>query len=269
LRVRVEGGRLVELVAPPPVGAKAVRRPTGFEVTLVGTAASLLEGDRLAARVSLGPGECVRVRSVGAQLAFPCPRGGSTLAVLDVELAEGARLWWQPEPVVACAGSRHRSEVSARLAPTASAVLVEELVLGRSGEPAGEASVRTTTAVDVGGRPLWRDGLDTTLPGWSGPAVAGDARYLATVLLAGAPTVGAEGWPAGGHDAARRGLGAPAMALAGPGAVARWLDADPARGRAACERWLAAAAQRPSTNSALPPQNAAAPSSGTAPAFRR
>ena len=83
----------------------------------------------------------------------------------------------------------------------------------------------TTLRADLDGRPLLRDGLCTTLPGWCGPAVAGDARYLGTVALLGA--------------VAPPGAPPPWLPLAGPGALAREVAADPLAGRAALARIVA------------------------------
>ena len=97
---------------------------------LVGTAASLVAGDRLSVRIDVGAGDRLSVRSVAAQLALPCPPGCSTAVAIDAEVGPGGRLDWWPEPLMAVAGARHRSSTVLRLAPGAAVRWVDELVLG-------------------------------------------------------------------------------------------------------------------------------------------
>lgn len=233
LRIAVEGGRVTELSAPPPLGAKVLAGRTGPTLVLVATAAGLLEGDRLGVTIRVGPGQHLSVRSVAAQLAHPCPHGGSTALEVIACVGPDASLDWWPEPLVVCAGADHVVRVRLDLAAGARARWVEEVVLGRSGEDPRTAALRSSLRVDVEQRPLLRDGLDTTLAGFDGPAVAGPARYLGAAVLAGPDRPPPE--PAGpdGRGAVLGRSEQPGwLELAGPGHLARVLDTDPARGRA-------------------------------------
>jgi urease accessory protein len=89
------------------------------ELVLVNAAATLLEGDRLTVYLVVGPGSTLAVRSVAAQLAHPCPGGGSTSLSIRAEVCRGGHLDWAPEPLVACGGCRHESDATVVLAPTA------------------------------------------------------------------------------------------------------------------------------------------------------
>jgi urease accessory protein len=219
LDVRVANGRVTHLATASPVSAKVLPGPT---LLVVGSAAGLLEGDRVDMVVMLGPGSTLVVRTVAATLAHACRGGGETVVELRAEVAAGARLAWVPEPLVAHAGCRHRSSARLDLAPGAAAVWAEALTLGRHGETAGDVELRLDA--DLGGRPLLRDGVrvGTGAPGSDGPAVLDGSRHVGTVALLGLrPNV---------EDPS-------VLSLAGPGAVARACAPD----GAALERRLAPA----------------------------
>ncbi len=192
---------------------------------IVGSAASLLEGDELYVSLQIGAGARLTVSSVAAQLAHPCPGGGSTAFVVDVDVAEAATLCWQPEPTVVCAEARHRTAASVRLAADARVTWLDEVVLGRSGEDPTAAHLSSTLTVDHDGRPLLRDGLDTQARGARGPAVLDPGvRYVGAIHT----------W---GHRLAATGdAGVLAVDLAGPGSMRRVLAADPSAGRTSLGR---------------------------------
>jgi urease accessory protein len=130
-------------------------------------------------------------------------------------------LWWAPEPVIVAEGARYRYRTEVEVAAGASCVWREELVLGRSGEDPGRIELEGALRIDIGGRPLVRDGL-CSAPAWRGPAVVGAARYVGALHVANRlvlPTcpVGTAGdrW----------------FRLAGPGLSCRVLADDPLDGR--------------------------------------
>ena len=210
------------LRATPPLAAKVRHGADGPEVLVVGSAASLLEGDRLVVTLLLGAGARLTVSTVAAQLAHPCPGGGHTAMSVRAELGPDARLRWRPEPTVVCGGGRHHATGAVTLAAGAEAWWLDEVVLGRSGEDPASASLVAELTVDGPDGPLLRDGLDTTVTHAHGPAVLGvGVRY-----------VGAQHcW--GRRSDASGGEGAVRFDLAGPGTTWRVLAADVAAGRAA------------------------------------
>ena len=225
--VEVRGGRcrVVQLAARPPLAARIVAGPPGGpELVLVGSAAALLEGDAVSVAVTLGPGARLTVRTTAATLAHPCPGGGSTETTVTAHLGPGAVLAWLPEPLVACAGCRHRSRTRVTLSAGAAAVWYEAVTLGRSGERAGPVDLRLDATLD--GAPLLRDGLRTGEGTAAGsPAVLGGLRHTGSVHLLGLRP-------------AHRVPGV--LDLAGPGATARAV----APGAASLERLLAPARAR-------------------------
>jgi urease accessory protein len=181
----VEADRVVELAFRPPLAAKILAGRHGPELVVVGSAASLLEGDTLAVEIVVGAGSHLTVRSSAAQLAHPCPGGGRTRLTIDAEVGDEAALVWVPQPVVVCAGADHVTVARVRLAESAVAVWSDEVVLGRSGERPDGSRLATQLRVERAGRPLLVDGLDTAARGAHGPAVLAGCRVVATVHLLG------------------------------------------------------------------------------------
>ena len=207
VRAVVEGHRVVLLETRPPVAAKILNTPAGPELVLVGAAAGLLEGDRVTIDLTLGPGARLTVRTTAATLAHPCPDGEWTETIVNATLGPGATLAWLAEPLVACAGCRHRSRSTIVLDEGALAVWYEACTLGRSGERAGTVQLRLDATVD--GVPLLRDGLKFP-DGAETPAVLAGHRHTGSVHLLG-----------------RRASG-PFLQLAGPGTTARAVAVDAA-----------------------------------------
>jgi urease accessory protein len=174
------GTRLAELYGEAPL---LPRRTGPGQVHLVGGAAGPLGGDELTIELHIGPGAALAVRTVAASVALPGP--GPSLARVRASVAEGGRLEWLPEPVVAARGCDHRAEARIELAGAAELVWREELVCGRHGEPCGDLAL--STVVRRGGATLFRQELAVgpRAPGWSGPAGLGGARTAGTLILVG------------------------------------------------------------------------------------
>jgi urease accessory protein len=216
LQAVVDGDRVTRLMCTPPLTAKICAGANGPEIVIVSSAACLLDGDRLRVDIDVGPKSSLSVRSVAAQFAYPAPFNGTAYDV-HLQVADDAHVTWMPEPLVVCAGGRHRNSVTVELASTGRVTLLDELVFGRSGENRSDAQLAATITIRRDGRPIFVDGVDTSLPGAWGPAVLGDSRYVGT-MFDSAPTLAAgDGW----------------IGLAGGGAVRRVLDASPASGRQA------------------------------------
>jgi urease accessory protein len=119
----------------------SVRR-CGRRVLLASSAAAPVGGDELALDVVVGDGARADVGSVAAGLVWPGPADAWSSTVTTGEVGAGAHLSMWLEPTVSVAGSRHRATTTHRLAADATCCIVEEVVLGRSGEPCGRLDVR-------------------------------------------------------------------------------------------------------------------------------
>lgn len=229
LFARVDGDRLVDLRSTPPLGAKFRLGECGPELIIVGTAASLLEGDDIRLVIDVGAGSSLRVVTTAAQIAHPCPRGGTTRLAIDVTVGNDARLRWCPEPTIVCGGGCHLGAARVELSDGAVVDWLDELVLGRSGESPESANVETSLVVDGPAGPILRDGFDSARPGAHGSAVAGGVRYLGSWHRWGERTAPAApiGIPPGNPAPGR----VTRFDLGSPGAMWRLLSTDVATGR--------------------------------------
>lgn len=164
--------------------APLLLRPTPTGLYLLGGAAGPIAGDQIYFDVRVGPGASLTVCSVAATVARPGPGASdwSRLRVV-VDVAAKASLHWLTEPGLASAGCRHSVDVTISLGAGATLVWREEVVLGRHGEDPGSWS--SALRVDLEGRALLRQRLDLGphAPGWAGPAVAGGARAVGSLLV--------------------------------------------------------------------------------------
>jgi urease accessory protein len=198
--------------------APLVLRRTPDAVYLVGGAAGPLGGDSLSLRVTVGAQAFLRLRTAAAAIALPGLDGLESVLRVIISVGEGGRLEYLPEPVVVTDGARHATVVSVTLAPGASLVLRDEVLLGRHGEAGGTA--RTDLQVSYAGRPLLRHALAVsgTDPVSLGPAVLAGHRAVGTLLLVNALGT-AEAPGADGTEVA-------VMPLAGPGVLVTALAHD-------------------------------------------
>jgi len=172
------GGVLGAVRCAPPLTLRQVRgeAPDGeqrCELRLVGTAAGPLAGDDLALSLELRPGARATLRAAGACVAQG--GGGERTLAIRADLGQGADLIAEPGVLVACAGSRIEVRVEITLGAGAAVDWRELIVLGRTGEPAGQATLRWD--VTRGGEPVLRQFADL------GPALYRGGRVLACALI--------------------------------------------------------------------------------------
>ena len=167
-RVVRHSGRdeIVERSAVSPLAIRA----SGGRVLLASTAAAPVGGDDLDVRIDVGPGARADVGSVAAMVVWPGPDGSSSSMRTTCDVAAGGRLDLASEPTVSVVGSRHRSVTRVRLADDATCRIVEELSLGRTGEPSGDIGL--SLRVERDGRPLFHHDE------WFGPNCAGAATSV-------------------------------------------------------------------------------------------
>jgi urease accessory protein len=172
------GGVLGTLACEPPLTLRQVRGedPGRCELRLVGSAAGPLAGDELSLTLQLRPSARAALGAAGASLAQG--RGGGSAGALTfrAELADGASLVADPGPLIVCAGSRVDVRLSLVLDVGAAVQWRELVVLGRTGEAPGRATVRWD--VTRSGRAVLRQFTELDL------ALTGGRRVLACALLA-------------------------------------------------------------------------------------
>ena len=181
------GGVLGEVDCAPPLTLRQVYSEVRdrCELRLVGTAAGPLAGDDLSVWVRLRPGAKATLRATGASVAQGRGQGGAALSIL-ADLADGADLVADPGALVVCRGSRIDVRVELTLGAGAAVEWRELIVLGRTGEPSGRATLRWD--VTRLGRPVLRQfidleaGTDSAPTVWSG--LTAGHRVLACALIA-------------------------------------------------------------------------------------
>lgn len=158
---------------------------TGAKVALVATTALLLSGDHVEIELQVGPGAWLEIVETAGTVAYDADGGPSSWNVRTT-VADCGLLLWHGEPFVVSRGANTERDSRFELGPEASVCLRETIVLGRSGEQAGAARIRTRA--NRNGIPLLVEDLDLTdatircLPGmlWT-------ATVLDTVTLLGEP----------------------------------------------------------------------------------
>jgi len=185
------GGVLGELACAPPLTLRQVHSdtPDRCELRLVGTAAGPLAGDDLSIALKLQAGARATLRATGASLAQDRGSGGAASLGIRADLAEGAALVAEPGTLIVCHGSRVDVRLELALGAGAAVDWRELIVLGRSGEPPGQATLRWD--VTRLGRPVLRqftDLADPVLTSWAG--LTARRRVLACALISGPAVAG-------------------------------------------------------------------------------
>jgi urease accessory protein len=178
-------------------------RLTGAGVVhLVGTAAGPLGGDEAVISVRVGAGARLTLRSAGATIVQPSTWAPDSRLRLELRVDDGGRLDVAMEPTVVCAAAVHQARTVVELAGSGQVRLLEQVLLGRSGEPGGEWSGRLV--VDRDGQPVLRHTLRSGLLG---------RRVVSTLL-----DTGVDGEPATSGSAVAMPLAAGGLLVTATGA---------------------------------------------------
>jgi urease accessory protein len=129
-----ERTRPVRCLAAPPLQLSRARyddpaRQGDLSLTLVHLG-GVLQGDRYALRVELGPDAGAAVGTAAATQVYRMPQGEASQE-LEMRLAPGSRLSWLPEPLILFGGARFRQATLVELAPGARLALLDVLAPGR------------------------------------------------------------------------------------------------------------------------------------------
>lgn len=179
------GGVLGEMVCAPPLTLRQVHSdtPGRLELRLVGTAAGPLAGDDLSMSLQLRPGARATLGATGASLAQGRNGHGAGKLSIRVDLGDGSDLVADPGALIVCQGGHVDVRLELALGLDVTLEWRELIVLGRTGEPAGAATLRWE--VTRAGRPVLRQFVDLADPAWTAWAgLTARRRVLACALLA-------------------------------------------------------------------------------------
>jgi urease accessory protein len=196
--LHLRGGRAV-LAELAQSGSAKVLLPQGTgtpEAVFLNTAGGLTAGDRLGYAVALADGVAAVATTQTAERAY-LARDGAARVTVTAQVGAGGRLAWLPQETILFEDSHLDRETLVDLAPGASLVLCESVVLGRRamGEAPRRARLADRRRVTLAGRPLWVEAqrLDEGILASEGPAVLGPNVAFAVVALCGAGAEAAAG----------------------------------------------------------------------------
>ncbi len=179
------GGRLDRLHQQG--SAKAFLHPglSGPEIVLLNTSGGLTGGDRLSYRIDLAPGCRATGTTQTAERAYRSSTGAANVTVHHT-VGAGGHLDWLPQETILFEGSHLARDTTIDLAPNASCLILESVVLGRAamGETVTRVTLRDTRRITRAGRPVLVEPLHLFTDALSaGPAVLDGARAFATLAL--------------------------------------------------------------------------------------
>ncbi len=152
----------------------------GTTLWFVGSAATPVGEDDISVHVTVGEGAAATVRSVAASVIY-AGRGAGTRLRTTVDVAPGATLRWQPDPVIVTARARHRSHTVVHAADGAAVLLDELVVMGRSDEVPG--AFRAGLELRRDGATVSLTSFDTSTPGFAGPGGTAGAKVVGTRVV--------------------------------------------------------------------------------------
>ena len=172
-------------------GSLRVRFPSpeddGLSAMFVNTAGGIAGGDRFAVEVAAGEGSRVTLSSAAAEKVYRAP---GKPAELDIALtaAAGAHIAWQPQETILFDRARIHRRIDIDLAATASLLLCEIVVFGRTamGERMREGEFVDRWRLRRGGRLVFAETvrLDGDIGGkLAHPAIANGAAAIGTALI--------------------------------------------------------------------------------------
>lgn len=160
---RGDGSVLVSRAARAPLALLAPRNHGRAAWVFVGTlGGGLVDGDEIRLRARVEPGAALYLGTQASTKVYAAREGGRGAAqTLELDVADGGLVVSVPDPVACFAGARYRQETRARLAPDASALLVDAVTCGRSarGERWDLHALDVLTSVERDGVELVRDRL--------------------------------------------------------------------------------------------------------------
>ncbi|GGW25521.1 urease accessory protein UreD [Gemmobacter lanyuensis] len=157
------------------------------EVIFLNTSGGLTGGDRLALSLEVGAGLHFTGTTQTAERAYAAVSGCAEVQV-NLTVGAHAHLDWLPQETLIYQASALKRETTVALAPSATCLLCETLILGRHAmrETVTRAQLQDRRLVLRAGRPVWAEALaltETSLAARQNPALLAGAQCCATVAL--------------------------------------------------------------------------------------
>ena len=157
------------------------------EVVFLNTSGGLTGGDQLSYALDLGPGTHATATTQTAERAYAASAGEARVGA-RFQVASGGHLDWLPQETILFQGASLSRETLVDLAPDASCLLLEAVVLGRHamGETVARLAFRDRRVIRQAGRLIHLEPTalaDATLR--DRPALMGPARAFASIVGVG------------------------------------------------------------------------------------
>jgi urease accessory protein len=157
-----------------------------LEAVMVNTAGGVAGGDRHDLEISVGQGASLAVTTAAAEKIYRAIDTDAEIAV-KLSVGEDARLAWLPQETILFDRARLKRSIEVHLAPNASLLMAEAIVLGRSamGEAVEQGALTDRWRIRRGSKLIFAETV--RLEGaikqmLSEPAVAAGGVAIATVL---------------------------------------------------------------------------------------
>ncbi|OYU41144.1 MAG: urease accessory protein UreD [Pseudorhodobacter sp. PARRP1] len=178
--------RLADLAQQGSAKAMLPRVSGVPEVVFLNTSGGLTDGDNLSYRLELGADCRVTATTQTAERVY-ASRGAPARAKVQASVGAGAHLDWLPQETILFQSSHLARDTQVDLAPGASCLLSETVVLGRHamGETLTDARLTDARMVRRGGVPVWASTLriDASVLADASAALLGQARGFAVIAL--------------------------------------------------------------------------------------
>lgn len=199
-RLRVDGGVSVRFAVRSGRSALAdVRERDGYmvrfprstpipEAILINTGGGLAGGDRVRQAISVDEGAVAAVTTQAAERVYRSIDGLVTHIATDLTAAAGSSLAWLPQPTILFDRSALARTVTAHVAPTATMLIAETVILGRRAmaEQLRQARWRDTWRVRRGDKLIFAENVKMEgdiASDMQQAAVGGGATIIATLLF--------------------------------------------------------------------------------------
>ncbi|MEL6587770.1 MAG: urease accessory protein UreD [Pseudomonadota bacterium] len=154
------------------------------EVVFLNTAGGVTSGDRLDYGLTLGPGARATGATQTAERAYRAASPTPGVVTTQITLGTGAHLDWLPQDLIAFDGCHIRRQTEVDLAPDATLLMVDSLILGRAahGEVVAHGRIDDIRTIRRGGRLLHQEHVALTPEALTAPEALEDHRAFATLV---------------------------------------------------------------------------------------
>ncbi len=132
-----------------------------LDAVLINTSGGVTGGDQISVSARVGQGSALTLTTQAAERAYRAQQGQTGRITNDITVEENGVLKWLPQEMILFNGCNLDRQLNVELAPTATALLVEPIVFGRTamGETLDNIRFKDRISVRRDGKPLYLDGI--------------------------------------------------------------------------------------------------------------